>query len=127
MLQASVIAAVESGAQLAGLGGSNFGQGFPGGFNAYDERLASDLDLAMAVQRQMLPRDTKQLSTVKYAGLSAAARRVGGDYYDFLDLGPGSLGFVLSDASGKGIAAALLMANLQASIRAECAHGVCDL
>jgi serine phosphatase RsbU (regulator of sigma subunit) len=42
---------------------------------------------------------------------------VGGDYYDFLDLGPGRVGFVLADISGKGISAALLMANLQASLR----------
>lgn len=87
---------------------------------------AADLHLAMAVQRQMLPRNTKQLSTVRYAGVSAAARGVGGDYYDFLELGPDSLGFVLADVSGKGVAAALLAASLQASIRCECAHGVRD-
>jgi serine phosphatase RsbU (regulator of sigma subunit) len=45
------------------------------------------------------------------------ARAVGGDYYDFLDLGPGMLGLVLADISGKGLYAALLMANLQASLR----------
>jgi len=87
----------------------------------------SDLDLAVSVQRQMLPRNSKQLATVQYAGLSAAARSIGGDYYDFLDLGPDSLGFLLADASGKGVAAALLMANLQATFRAESAHGVRDL
>jgi serine phosphatase RsbU (regulator of sigma subunit) len=56
-----------------------------------------------------------------------AARGVGGDYYDFLDLGSDSLGLVLADVSGKGVAAALLMANLQAFIRCECAHGIRDL
>jgi serine phosphatase RsbU (regulator of sigma subunit) len=45
---------------------------------------------------------------------------VGGDYYDFLDLGPGRLGLVIGDISGKGIAAALLMANLQANLRSQC-------
>ena len=46
----------------------------------------------------------------------------GGDYYDFLDLGPSRVGFVLADVAGKGVAAALLMANLQGSLhtRAEC-------
>jgi serine phosphatase RsbU (regulator of sigma subunit) len=86
-----------------------------------------DLALAMAVQRQMLPRNTNLLTTARYAGTTVAAGGIGGDYYDFLDLGAGSLGFVLADVSGKGIAAALLMANLQAAIRCECAHGVRDL
>ncbi len=86
-----------------------------------------DLTLAAAVQKQMLPQGTRQLATVRYAGASAAAGGIGGDYYDFLNLGPASLGFVLADVSGKGIAAALLMANLQASIRSECSRGVRDL
>jgi serine phosphatase RsbU (regulator of sigma subunit) len=46
---------------------------------------------------------------------------VGGDYYDFLELGEGRLGLVVGDIAGKGIAAALLMANLQASWRSQCA------
>ena len=49
------------------------------------------------------------------------ARQVGGDYYDFLDLGQERLGLVLSDIAGKGIAGALLMANLQANLRSQCA------
>ena len=49
------------------------------------------------------------------------ARQVGGDYYDFLDLGPKRLGMVIGDVVGKGIAAALLMANLQAILRSQCA------
>lgn len=88
-----------------------------------DHRLRSDLKLATAVQRQMLPRNTKQLKTLRYAGTSAAAGGIGGDYYDFLDLSLSSLGLLLADVSGKGVAAALLMANLQASIRCECARG----
>src|SRR5213079_2177109 len=52
------------------------------------------------------------------------ARQVGGDYYDFLDLGSERLGFVIGDISGKGIAAALLMANLQANLRSQCAVAV---
>jgi sigma-B regulation protein RsbU (phosphoserine phosphatase) len=47
------------------------------------------------------------------------AREVSGDYYDFLDVGEGGLGFVLADVSGKGIGAALLMANLQACFRSQ--------
>lgn len=104
-------------------------QSYAGNARGYDDRqcFRSDLNLAMAVQRQMLPRNMKQLATVRYAGMSAAARGIGGDYYDFLDLGPGSLGLVLADVSGKGVAAALLMASLQASVRCECVHGIRDL
>ena len=49
---------------------------------------------------------------------------MGGDYYDFLDLGPQRLGMVIGDVVGKGIAAALLMANLQANLRSQCAIAV---
>jgi serine phosphatase RsbU (regulator of sigma subunit) len=49
------------------------------------------------------------------------ARQVGGDYYDFLNLGQERLGLVVGDIAGKGIAAALLMANLQANLRSQCA------
>jgi len=58
---------------------------------------------------------------LEYAGVCIQARKVGGDYYDFLDLGQGRFGFVIADISGKGIAAALLMANLQANLRSLCA------
>ena len=55
------------------------------------------------------------------AGACIQARQVGGDYYDFLSLGRGRLGLVIGDIAGKGIAAALLMANLQANLRSQCA------
>ena len=130
MLQASLNETVRGGVQLTLPVEENFDPNHAARDAwGYDDQqhFTPDLNLAIAVQRQMLPRNTKQLPTVRYAGMSAAARGVGGDYYDFLDLGPDSLGFVLSDASGKGVAAALLMANLQASIRCECAHGIRDL
>jgi serine phosphatase RsbU (regulator of sigma subunit) len=65
----------------------------------------------------MLP----SLRTLDYAGICIQARQVGGDYYDFLDLGRERLGLVIGDISGKGIAAALMMANLQANLRSQCA------
>jgi serine phosphatase RsbU (regulator of sigma subunit) len=61
------------------------------------------------------------LTTLEYAGICIQARQVGGDYYDFLDLGRERLGLVVGDIAGKGIAAALLMANLQANLRSQCA------
>jgi len=70
------------------------------------------------VQRRLLPVKTiaDGDNRVRRA-LRAGRGSVGGDYYDFLDLGRGQLGLVLGDVSGKGLYAALLMANLQASVR----------
>jgi serine phosphatase RsbU (regulator of sigma subunit) len=59
--------------------------------------------------------------TLEYAGACLQARQVGGDYYDFLDLGQNRLGLVLGDIAGKGMAAALLIANLQTNLRSQCA------
>src|SRR5438046_10625999 len=67
------------------------------------------------------------MRTLDYAGLCIQAHQVGGDYYDFLNLGRERLGLVLGDISGKGIAGALLMANLQANLRSQCAQAVDDL
>src|SRR5205814_6925717 len=66
------------------------------------------------------------LRTLDYAGICIQARQVGGDYYDFLNLGQERLGLVLGDISGKGIAGALLMANLQANLRSQCIAGFDD-
>ena len=82
------------------------------------ERLtAQELEIARQVQAKLLPQKTPTLATLEYAGKCVQARAVGGDYYDFLDLGSGRVGFVLADIVGKGISAALLMANLQAHLR----------
>jgi serine phosphatase RsbU (regulator of sigma subunit) len=71
------------------------------------------------VQARLFPQIQPELKTVEYAGICLQARQVGGDYFDFLNLGPERLGLVIGDVSGKGIAAALLMANLQASLRSQ--------
>jgi len=90
-------------------------------------RAALDLDLAREVQAGLLPRALPHLATLSFAGVCAPAGPVGGDYYDFLDLGRGYLGIAVGDVSGKGFAAALLMAGLQAHMRSQCALAVEDL
>ena len=72
------------------------------------------------MQARLFPQTFPSLKTLDYAGVCIQARQVGGDYYDFLDLGKERLGLVLGDISGKGIAGALLMANLQANLRSQC-------
>jgi len=79
----------------------------------------SELEIAANVQQKLFPHQVHQLLTVDYAGHCVAAREVGGDYYDFLDAGDRTIGFVLGDVSGKGVPAALLMANLQACFRSQ--------
>jgi len=86
-----------------------------------ERQAAHDLAIAKEVQLRLFPQRQPPLRTLAYAGLCCPARDVGGDYYDFLELGNGRLGLVIGDTVGKGIAAALLMANLQANLRSHCA------
>ena len=86
-----------------------------------DRRAAQELEIAKQVQARLFPQTLPPLRTLDYAGICLQAREVGGDYYDFLNLGRERLGLVVGDISGKGIAAALLMANLQANLRSQCA------
>jgi serine phosphatase RsbU (regulator of sigma subunit) len=86
-----------------------------------ERRAGQEIEIAKQVQARLFPQSQPPLKTLEYAGLCIQARKVGGDYYDFLNLGGGRLGFVIGDISGKGIAAALLMANLQANLRSQCA------
>jgi phosphoserine phosphatase RsbU/P len=84
-----------------------------------DRRGKSELEIAAHVQQKLFPRKLRPLATLDYAGQCVAAREVGGDYYDFLDAGPHELSIILADVSGKGVPAALLMANLQAYFRSQ--------
>jgi serine phosphatase RsbU (regulator of sigma subunit) len=91
-----------------------------------ERRIAHELDIARRVQARLFPQTLPPCSTLEYAGACAQARQVGGDYFDFLSLGQGRLGLVIGDIAGKGIAAALLMANLQANLRSQCLGAVDD-
>src|SRR5262245_36712797 len=86
-----------------------------------ERRIAHELDIARQVQARLFPQSVPPIRTLEYAGMCIQARQVGGDYYDFLNLGGDRFGLVIGDVSGKGIAAALLMANLQANLRGQCA------
>jgi serine phosphatase RsbU (regulator of sigma subunit) len=86
-----------------------------------ERRVAQELEIARQVQARLFPQTLPPLRTLEYAGVCIQARQVGGDYYDFLNLGLERLGLVIGDIAGKGIAAALLMANLQANLRSQCA------
>jgi serine phosphatase RsbU (regulator of sigma subunit) len=86
-----------------------------------ERRAAQELEIAKQVQARLFPQNLPSLKTLEFAGVCLPARHVGGDYYDFLPLGRNRVGLVIGDISGKGIAAALLMANLQANVRSQSA------
>jgi putative ABC transport system permease protein len=81
------------------------------------ETLRRDIALASEVQRRLLPEAPPRAECVEFAAASVPARRIGGDYYDFVELGDGRIGIALADVSGKGVPAALIMSVVQASLR----------
>jgi serine phosphatase RsbU (regulator of sigma subunit)/catechol 2,3-dioxygenase-like lactoylglutathione lyase family enzyme len=85
-----------------------------------ERRNSQELENAREVQARLFPQIQPAASTLEYTGLCVQARQVGGDYYDFLDLGRERLALVIGDVAGKGTPAALLMANLQAHLRNQC-------
>lgn len=86
---------------------------------AQRERFNREVEIARAVQERLFPQKFPEISGLDYCGRCRPALGVGGDYYDFLGLPQGRLGIAIGDVSGKGIAAALMMAGLQASLRSE--------
>jgi sigma-B regulation protein RsbU (phosphoserine phosphatase) len=83
------------------------------------ERLQRELEIAAQVQAQLFPRVVPRLLTAELAGGCRAAAGVAGDYFDYLEIEPGLVALALGDVAGKGISAALLMSNMQASLRAQ--------
>jgi serine phosphatase RsbU (regulator of sigma subunit)/CHASE1-domain containing sensor protein/anti-sigma regulatory factor (Ser/Thr protein kinase) len=82
-----------------------------------------ELGKARSIQHALLPKDLPKLEGWKITYHYQPAREVGGDFYDFLRLEDGHLGLVVGDVSGKGIAAALVMANTQSLLRAIARRG----
>jgi len=91
------------------------------------EKMNHELEIAREVQERLFPQGLPAIAGLDYYGKCRTALGVGGDYYDFLALPNGKLGVALGDVSGKGIAAALMMASLEASLRAEAARAGGDL
>ncbi|MFL6464390.1 MAG: SpoIIE family protein phosphatase [Bryobacteraceae bacterium] len=86
---------------------------------AQRERLDRELEIAREVQQRLFPQTLPIVKGLEFAGYCRPALGVGGDYYDFIRLQEGCLGVAIGDVSGKGIAAALMMASLQASLRGQ--------
>jgi sigma-B regulation protein RsbU (phosphoserine phosphatase) len=86
------------------------------------QRLEKELALARGIQRSLLPDSPPVVPGYEISVLNEPCFEVGGDYYDFLNLGPQSLLLVVADVEGKGVSSALVMSNLQASLRALVMH-----
>lgn len=82
-----------------------------------------ELRLAYEIQSNLLPKEAPRLAGYDIAGKSIPAKEVGGDYFDFMTVEEQRLAFCLGDVSGKGLPAALLMANLQAAVRSQAMAG----
>ena len=78
-----------------------------------------ELQLASEVQKASFPQQSPAIPGLTSSSFYEPARTVGGDYYDFLPLRDGTWGIAIGDVSGKGVGAALVMASLQASLRAQ--------
>jgi sigma-B regulation protein RsbU (phosphoserine phosphatase) len=86
----------------------------------HTERMAAhELEIAREVQSKLLPDSSPVLASLDCVGRCIQAKQVGGDFYDFIEYGGGKIALVLADIAGKGISAALLMANLQAHLRSH--------
>jgi serine phosphatase RsbU (regulator of sigma subunit) len=85
------------------------------------ERLRKELEIGRRIQRELLPQAHLREPFAEIGGLSIPAREVGGDFFNYFPLRDGEVAVLLGDVSGKGVPAALLMANLQATLRARLA------
>src|SRR5262249_29004690 len=82
-------------------------------------RLHRELELSRQIQTEMLPRAPLRLGPAEIKGVSIPAREVGGDFFNYFALSDGRMALLVGDVSGKGVSAALLMANVQATLRAR--------
>jgi serine phosphatase RsbU (regulator of sigma subunit) len=86
------------------------------------ERLHKELEISRRIQEELLPREPARFGLAEAAGLSIPAREVGGDFFNYFSLPSGEAVVLVGDVSGKGVPAAILMANLQATLRARLFH-----
>jgi serine phosphatase RsbU (regulator of sigma subunit) len=83
------------------------------------ERLRKELEMSRKIQEELLPKRPFHVGLVEAKGISIPAREVGGDFFNYFPLPEGEVAILVGDVSGKGIAAAILMANLQATLQAR--------
>jgi len=95
--------------------------------SGFNRAFRNELEVAQDVQRASFPQEDLPIPGLSREAYYKPARSIGGDYYDFLPLQADRWGIAIGDVCGKGIGAALLMASLQASLRAQAMHDHSDL
>jgi len=95
--------------------------------SGFHKALRRDLEGAKDVQQAFFPPESLSIPCLSCETFYQPANEIGGDYYDFLSLQSGRWGIAIGDVSGKGIGAAMIMASLQASLRAQALHPHLDL
>jgi len=83
------------------------------------ERLQKEIEMCRRIQEEMLPHEPLNVACAEAKGISLPARQVGGDFFNYFVLPDGEIAVLVGDVSGKGVPAALLMANLQATLQAR--------
>lgn len=81
------------------------------------QKIEEQLEIARKIQQSLLPKASPELERIDIAGISIPALSVGGDYFDYIRLGPKKLLVVVADVSGKGMSAALYMSKIQGMIQ----------
>ncbi len=88
------------------------------------KKLEDELDIARDIQKNLLPHSMPEFKNFAVSAINVSSRQVGGDYYDLIRLDENNVCVAIADVSGKGVPAALLMANLQAFLKTIVRHGM---
>ncbi len=88
------------------------------------KKLEDELDIAQDIQKNLLPHSIPEFNNFEISAINISSRQVGGDYYDLIRLNENNVCIAIADVSGKGVPAALLMANLQAFLKTIVRHGM---
>jgi phosphoserine phosphatase RsbU/P len=88
------------------------------------QKMEEELEIARDIQQNLLPKEIPSYANIEVSAANLSSKQVGGDYYDVITLDEKSFCLAIADVSGKGVPAALLMANLQAFLKVICKHGM---
>lgn len=88
------------------------------------QKMEEDLEIARNIQHNLLPHKIPQFKNFDIAASTVFSKQLGGDYYDVITLDSRNFCIAIADVSGKGVSAALLMANLQAFLKTICKQGM---